>query len=878
MRRERDGIQQADEDRARLEPTVGPSAERRPAEVTSGSVPRITDLATLAIHLAPQSSRDSGSPRDLATRWQPALDPAAMGADRWRGRCAFALLPRPHGASFGEVLGRQLHVIGYLLALPEEIDWSLQLRLVARAGQAGDPATLALHLLAAVEGATSEGARRRLHALVAALDTAAAALVPWYTLTPVNDTGILNAILDDFHAAELVEIGPQREAVALGGARTTVPIALPDHGGLLHWLCQALMNEAARNGHTLAWIVTLERAGDLGLVRAALSEGEARARATYHDLERTAVGADDGTVALLERADTLERGGIQLALLRRQLTGHGGRVQAFVVAEGCPVPPAAIAAAIAECSDSGAVDPASRAAPATVYRPVRPQERTLALSALRGARCLDWEADGRGEIAGGAALLPSLRRVADVRQIGRLFRLPVAGADGLPGLCPTTETRTVWLADAPHPVPDGLLLGENVGPDGHQPIWLGPDDRRRHAYLVGQTGTGKSTTLLSLISQDLATGRGLAVFDFHGDLIEATLALVPTERIDEVVLLDPGDAEYPVGFNFLECGEEERDRVIEGFLDLLYQLFDPHRQGIVGPRFEHAVRNAMHTVMATEGLTLVEVMRLLMDHGYARELLPRVTDPLVRKYWTDQIAATSDFHKSEVLDYIVSKFGPFVTNRLVRNIVGQSRSAFSLRRIMDEGGILLVNLSAGRLGVKTAAFLGNILIPRLLHAAFSRVDIPEEERRDFTLYADEFQEYATPSFVDIIAGARKYRLNLVMAHQHVAQLPHAIRTAIFGNVGTLLGLRVGVDDAPLLAAAMSPSAFGPSDLIALPNFTAAARVLHDGRRSEAFTLATNPAPTGLGKARAEEVRLRARLRHGRPRTKVEAEIAQRARL
>jgi hypothetical protein len=367
------------------------------------------------------------------------------------------------------------------------------------------------------------------------------------------------------------------------------------------------------------------------------------------------------------------------------------------------------------------------------------------------------------------------------------------------------------------------------------------------------------------------------VIDPHGDLIRLILAAMPAHRADDVVLVDPSDHERPVGFNFLKWrDEQERDLIVEDFIGMLYQLYDPHRQGIVGPRFEHSVRNAMLTVMATPGLTLIEVVRVLTDPAFVRTLLPKVTDPLVRRYWTDQIDRTSDFHKSVVLDYVVSKFSNFVQNRLVRNIIGQSHSTFSLRQIMDEEKVLLVNLAQGRLGQKLSTFLGMVIVPRLLHAAFSRADIPEEERRDFFLYVNEFQNYATPAFVDVLAGARKCRLDLTMAHQHVGQLPTEVRAAIFGNVGTLISLRVGVHDAGLLAAAMQPSGFDVADYLELPNFQGIAQVLVDGRRSPCFTLATRAPREGGDVEWGELVRAQTRERYGRPRAKVEAEIAKRA--
>src|SRR3990170_3181034 len=220
-----------------------------------------------------------------------------------------------------------------------------------------------------------------------------------------------------------------------------------------------------------------------------------------------------------------------------------------------------------------------------------------------------------------------------------------------------------------------------------------------------------------------------------------------------------------MGMNLLDAKtEDEKHFAATSVINMMYKLFDPYKTGIVGPRFEHAVRNAMLTVMCEEGNTFVEVMRALTDARFVQELLPKVDDPIVRRYWTDQIAQTADFHKSEVLDYITSKFGRFVTNKMVRNIIGQSQSSFSFRDVMDNGKILLINLAKGELGEENSNFLGLILVPWILMAAMSRQDVPEESRRDFYLYVDEFQNFATPDFAQILSEARKYRLDLTVAN------------------------------------------------------------------------------------------------------------------
>ncbi|MGB5034490.1 MAG: TraM recognition domain-containing protein, partial [Microgenomates group bacterium] len=316
-------------------------------------------------------------------------------------------------------------------------------------------------------------------------------------------------------------------------------------------------------------------------------------------------------------------------------------------------------------------------------------------------------------------------------------------------------------------------------------------------------------------------------------------------------------------------------------INLMYKLYDPQRTGIIGPRFEHAVRNAMLTVMSEEGATFVEVIRILTDAKYVQELLPKVKDPIIRRYWTDQIAQTSDFHKSEVLDYIVSKFGRFVTNKLMRNIIGQSKSAFDFRKVMDEGKILLINLSKGRLGEENSNFLGLTLIPKILVAAMSRQEIPEDQRRDFFLYVDEFQNFATPDFATILSEARKYHLNLTVANQFIGQVEEEVKNAIFGNVGTMITYRVGVTDASYLQREYQP-VFGESDLINIERFHVYMKTIVNNEPVPPFSVDLTRDVNALKKTQnlkiAQAIIQLSRLKYGRPRELVEAEITQRARL
>lgn len=437
-------------------------------------------------------------------------------------------------------------------------------------------------------------------------------------------------------------------------------------------------------------------------------------------------------------------------------------------------------------------------------------------------------------------------------------------------------------APAPAQIPDsGLFLGKSTYRGLSKPIYMQRDDRRRHMYVIGKTGVGKSEFLKDMILQDIRNGEGVCFVDPH-DTIDKLLPLIPAERAEDVILFGPSDTARPMGLNMLEAQtEEQKHYVVSSIVGLMYKLYDPHQTGIIGPRFEHAIRNAMLTVMSEPGNTFIEVVRALTDSAFVQELLPKVQDPIVRRYWTDQIAQTSDFHKSEVLDYIVSKFGRFVTNKMMRNIIGQSESAFNFRQVMDEGKILLVSLSKGRIGEENSSFLGLILVPKILVAAMSRQDIPEEKRRDFYLYVDEFQNFATPDFAQILSEARKYRLNLIVANQFIGQMEEEVKNAVFGNVGTLIGFRVGVSDANYLQHEFQPT-FNEADLINVDRYHAYVKTIVGGEPVPPFSMDLTRDIEGekrLANVRVSElIRELSRLKFGRDVAVVEAEIAQRARL
>ncbi|MDO8496957.1 MAG: type IV secretion system DNA-binding domain-containing protein [bacterium] len=453
----------------------------------------------------------------------------------------------------------------------------------------------------------------------------------------------------------------------------------------------------------------------------------------------------------------------------------------------------------------------------------------------------------------------------------------------------TVETPHLqWLKAKTGPVPaevpqsGGTFMGLGYYRGIKRSVNIGYEDRRRHVYIIGKTGVGKSELLKEMIKQDIQAGHGVCVMDPHGDLIDDTVKYIPPERAEDVIYFDPSDTERPMGLNLLEAyTEEQKHFITSAIINLMYKLYDPQRTGIIGPRFEHAVRNAMLTVMSDPGATFIEVVRVLTDQKYVQELLPKVNDPIIRRYWTDQIAQTSDFHKSEVLDYIVSKFGRFVTNKTMRNIIGQSKSAFNFRNVMDEGKILLVNLSKGKLGEENSSFLGLVLIPKILVAAMSRQEIPEPQRRDFFLYVDEFQNFATPDFATILSEARKYHLNLTVANQFIGQMDEEVKNAVFGNVGTLISFRVGVTDASYLQREFQP-VFGESDLINVERFHAYMKTIVENEPYPPFSVdMTKDIKKLQAQANdkvAQAVIQLSRLKYGRPRELVEAEVAQRSKL
>lgn len=452
----------------------------------------------------------------------------------------------------------------------------------------------------------------------------------------------------------------------------------------------------------------------------------------------------------------------------------------------------------------------------------------------------------------------------------------------------TVETHHIkWLnaknAPAPNKIPqDGLYLGTSMYRGEARKVYISQEDRRRHMYIIGKTGTGKSEFLKEMILQDIEAGRGVCAIDPHGEFVEDIMELMPPERAEDVIYFNPSDLERPMGMNIMEAETEEQQHFVVGaIIGLMYKLYDPHRTGIIGPRFEHAIRNAMLTVMSRQNSTFIEVVRCLTDQKFVEELLPYVKDPIVKRYWTDQIAQTSDFHKSEVLDYIVSKFGRFITNKTMRNIIGQTKSAFDFRKAMDEKKVILVNLSKGILGEEDAKFLGLILVPKVLTAAMSRQNVSMDKREDFYLYVDEFQNYATEDFAVILSEARKYRLNLIVANQFIGQIDEEIKNAVFGNVGTMVSFRVGVTDANFLQHEFTPI-FNETDLANVEKFHVYIKTIVNNEPVPAFSMSLykdmDAQKAKMNPKMSEMIKQLSRLKYGQDKEVIEQEMAVRAKL
>ncbi len=368
------------------------------------------------------------------------------------------------------------------------------------------------------------------------------------------------------------------------------------------------------------------------------------------------------------------------------------------------------------------------------------------------------------------------------------------------------------------------------------------DDRRRHMYLIGKTGMGKSTILENMIVDDIRAGHGVAVVDPHGDLAEKIVEYIPADRIKDVVYFNPSDINFPIAFNVVEQVEPHlRHLVASGLIGVFQKLWADSW----GPRLEYILRNAILAILDFPGSTLMGVVRMLSDKNYRKKVVANIKDPVVKAFWEKEFSGYADKFASEAVSPIQNKVGQFLSSSLMRNIIGQVKSAIDIRDIMDSGKILIMNLSKGRIGEDNSALLGAMMITKIQLAAMSRVDVPEAERRDFYLYIDEFQNFSTDSFANILSEARKYRLNLILAHQYIEQLSEKVKPAVFGNVGTMVVFRVGAADAEELEKEFLPT-FTEEDLVNLPKYEMYLKLMIDGIASSPFSA------KGLPPLRADE--------------------------
>ncbi len=443
-----------------------------------------------------------------------------------------------------------------------------------------------------------------------------------------------------------------------------------------------------------------------------------------------------------------------------------------------------------------------------------------------------------------------------------------------------------WLSSKEAPAPtnmssEGIILGENVYRDKHTLVKLGREDRTRHTYVIGKSGVGKSELLSNMARQDILNGDGVCIIDPHGDFVDDILSIIPKERAEDVIYFNPADTERPMGLNLLEYDRkypEQKTFVINEMIKIFDKLYDLKSTG--GPMFEQYMRNTMLLIMddPESGATLMEISKTLADPDFRKYKLSKCSNPVVKDFWQKEAEkAGGEASLANMVPYITSKLSTFVSNDIMRPIIGQQQSAFNLRKVMDEKKILLVNLSKGRIGEMNAYLLGMVLVGKILISALSRTDAPREERKDFYLYLDEFQNFITDSIAIILSEARKYRLNLNIAHQYIGQLVKnqdtSIRDSIFGNIGTVISFKVGADDAEFLTKEFAP-VFSAHDLVNIDKFNAYAKLIIDNQPTRAFNMKTFPMDRE-GIDLSEQIKKISSLKYGKDRSIIEAEILKR---
>ena len=393
------------------------------------------------------------------------------------------------------------------------------------------------------------------------------------------------------------------------------------------------------------------------------------------------------------------------------------------------------------------------------------------------------------------------------------------------------------------------------------------DDRRRHMYLIGKTGMGKTTVLENMVISDIKSGRGLALVDPHGDLIEKVIQYIPSYRINDVVYFNPADTEHPIGFNVLESVDSsQRHLVASGLMGVFTKIWE----GVWSARMEYILNNAILALLEYPGSTMLGISRILVDKKFRNKVISKITDPVVKSFWKVEYAGYNERFRNEAIAPIQNKVGQFLSSSVIRNIVGQPKSTINIRELMDNEKILLFNLSKGRVGEDNSSLLGAMMITRIQLSAMSRVDIEEEDRKDFYLYVDEFQNFATESFASVLSEARKYRLSLIIAHQYIEQLDETVQAAVFGNVGTIICFRVGAGDSEFLAKEFFP-VFLEEDLINLAKYNVYLKLMIDGVSSEPFSAITLPPIEGRTNNKDKVIAV-SRERFSKPKEIVEEKI------
>lgn len=436
---------------------------------------------------------------------------------------------------------------------------------------------------------------------------------------------------------------------------------------------------------------------------------------------------------------------------------------------------------------------------------------------------------------------------------------------------PDEDKTKIEEAPKPKPQNEVVFFAETNFRNQRVKFGIKKDDRRRHMYLIGKTGMGKSTAMENMIIQDIINGEGVALVDPHGDFAEKILNFIPSSRINDVVYFNPADFEYPIAFNVMEANALEHKHLIaSGLIGVFKKLWADSW----GPRLEYLLRNAILALLDYPGSTLLGVMRILVDKSYRNKVIAKIQDPVVKSFWIEEYSKYPQQFQTEAIAPIQNKVGQFLSTAMIRNVVGQVKSTIDIRQIMDQQKILIMNLSKGRIGEDSSALLGAMMITNIQLAAMSRIDIPEEDRKDFYLYVDEFQNFATESFANILSEARKYRLNLIIGHQYIEQLDELVCAAVFGNVGTLMCFRIGAADAEFLATEFAPY-FEEEDLVNLAKYDTYMKLMIDGVSSNPFSATTLPP---LGQAaftgNKEKVVAVSRERYAKPREVVEDKISR----